>query len=98
METKKTFGIISVISGILGFFIGRIFFGFFILPLIFGLVAIIFGLIGIKRDEDDTLAKIGLIIGIAVLILTFTAIYIWIVWRLSNPREHPGMLLKNFFN
>ena len=97
METKKTFGIISVISGILGFFIGRTLFGFFIFPLIFGLVAIIFGLIGIKRDDDNTLAKIGLIIGIAVFIVTFTLIYIWIVWRLSNPRERPGMLLNFFF-
>jgi hypothetical protein len=97
METKNTFGIISVISGILGFFIGRIFFGIFILPLIFGLVAIIFGLIGIKQDRDNTLAKIGVIIGIAVLIVTFTAIYIWIVWRFSNPREHPRTFLKNFF-
>ena len=97
MESEKTFGIISVISGILGFFIGRIFFGIFSLPLICGLAAIIFGIIGLKQDRDSTLAKIGLIIGIAVLILTFTAIYIWIVSRLSRPRERPGMLLNYFY-
>ena len=89
METKKTYGIISVIIGFLGFIIGRIIVRIFILslfifPLIFGLIAIIFGLIGIKKDQENTLAKIGLIIGIAVLIGTFTWIYIWIVWRISN--------------
>ena len=89
METKKKFGIISVIIGFLGFIIGRIVVRIFIIqlfifPLIFGLIAIIFGLIGIKRDQDNTLAKIGLIIGIALLIGTFTWIYIWILWRIRN--------------
>ena len=73
MAQNNTFGIISIIFGILAF----IFF-----PLVFGLLAIIFGLIGMSQDRDKTLATIGLIIGIIVLVLLFIGVIRWAVWRI----------------
>ncbi|MBD3256501.1 MAG: hypothetical protein GF383_15505 [Candidatus Lokiarchaeota archaeon] len=93
MKRKNAFGLISLIVGTLGFVFGRVLYGFFILPMILGLVAIILGLVGIYQDRNDTLAKIGVITGVTVLILTFTAIYIWLVWKISRA-PYAGLALK----
>lgn len=47
---------------------------FFIIPRVFGLIAVILGIIGVSRDEDKkTYAIIGIVLGIASFIYSFTA-------------------------
>jgi len=70
---SNIFGIFSLIFGILGFLVA---------PLIFGILALIFGLIGLGHDENKTIATIGLILGIIVLVLVFTGFIRWAIWRI----------------
>ena len=70
---SNIFGILSLIFGILGFFVA---------PLIFGILAIVFGLIGLSHDESKTLATIGLILGIIILVLVFIGVVRWAFWRI----------------
>jgi hypothetical protein len=60
---SNTYGIIALIFGLLGFccILGSYNF-------IFGVVAIICGAIGMKKDEKPQMAKIGLALGIIVLV------------------------------
>lgn len=73
MANSNIFGIFSLIFGILGFFIA---------PLIFGILAIVFGLIGLSHDNNKTLATIGLILGIIILVLVFMGVIRWAIWRI----------------
>lgn len=70
---SNTFGIISLVFAILAFFIA---------PFILALLAIIFGAIGLSQDRDKTLATIGLILGIIVLVLIFAGVIRWAIWRI----------------
>jgi hypothetical protein len=71
------YGSASLICGILGLIIGI----FFIGPLL-GILAIIFGGIGISRDETAALGAIGLILGIFDFILFFFLWYLlWFPWH-----------------
>jgi hypothetical protein len=70
---SNTFGIISIILAILAIFFA---------PLILAILAIIFGLIGLSQDRDKTLATIGLIIGIVIIILLFMGVLVWAMWRI----------------
>jgi hypothetical protein len=51
---SNTYGVLALISGIFSFL-----FGF-----LFGPLAIIFGIVGIKRYQDKTLSIIGLVLGV----------------------------------
>ncbi len=74
---SNTFGIISLVLAILAIFIA---------PIILSILAIIFGIIGLSQDRDKTLATIGLIIGIVILILSFLGIIVWAFWRIVRIR------------
>jgi len=74
---SNTFGIISLVLAILAIFIA---------PIILSILAIIFGIIGLSQDQDKTLATIGLIIGIVILILSFLGIIVWAFWRIVRIR------------
>jgi len=74
MERNNSFGITALVLGICGIFF---------LPILLGILAIIFGSIGISRNQKY--AKAGLILGIldliigiifAVLILSFIAAFL----------------------
>ena len=60
-------GIISLICGILGFFIPFV-------GLLLAIVAIIFGLKGRKEDDEPLLATIGLILGLIAVIISIIVI------------------------
>jgi len=74
---NKTFGILALVFGIIGFFtLG-----------ITGILAIIFGAIGLSKDEEKGLAIAGLILGIISLILGIILIVVlwaWIQFLLSG--------------
>ena len=72
---SNTFGIISLVLAILAIFIA---------PIILSILAIIFGIIGLSQDQDKTLATIGLIIGIVILILSFLGIIVWAFISMIN--------------
>jgi uncharacterized membrane protein YvbJ len=57
----NTNGIIALIFGLLGF---CCIIGSFYLIFIFAVIAIVFGAIGMKKDEKPQMAKIGLVLGI----------------------------------
>ena len=63
----KTYGILSLIFAIIGFFFAGI---------ILGPIAIILGVMGRKRDDSKGLATAGLIIGIIVTVLSIIFIIV----------------------
>ena len=65
---NKTFGILALVFGIIGFFtLG-----------ITGILAIIFGAIGLGKDEEKGLAIAGLILGIVSLVVGIILIvFLW---------------------
>ncbi|MDI9503952.1 MAG: DUF4190 domain-containing protein [Bacillota bacterium] len=63
LENAALFGIFSIVSSILGFFI---------FPLIGSIVGIVLGIIGLNtpnNDKDRTLSIVGIILGIAGILL-----------------------------
>jgi hypothetical protein len=74
MNMGKVFGLIALILGIIGI-IGVWFltFFFYFSALIIGILAIVFGGIGIAKDDSKGLGIAGLILGIITLI-------IWFLW------------------
>lgn len=62
---NNTYGIIALIFGLLGL---CCILGSLIFNSIFGVVAIIFGAIGMNKDDKPQMAKIGLALGIIVLV------------------------------
>ena len=69
----NTWGIIAIILAIIGFF----FFG-----LVLGILAIIFGIIGLSKDDKKIYSKIGIILGIIVPILCILALFLLWTWGL----------------
>ena len=73
----KVFGIISLIMGLIGLALIPIFIWVFVIPffgLIFWIVvgiAIVFGIIGIAKDDSKGLGIVGLILGIIAIVLRF---------------------------
>ncbi|MFX1363899.1 MAG: hypothetical protein ACFFCE_14035 [Promethearchaeota archaeon] len=71
------FGVLSFLLGIIG--IGALFLKFVLnlhghIALIFAVLAIIFGIIGVAVDDSKALGVIGLIIGIVVVIILIAGI------------------------
>ena len=67
---NKTFGILALVFGIIGFFtLG-----------ITGILAIIFGAIGLGKDEEKGLAIAGLILGIVSLVVGIILIVVLWAW------------------
>jgi len=65
---NKTFGILALVFGIIGFFtLGAT-----------GILAIIFGAIGLSKDEERGLAIAGLVLGIVSLVVGIILIvFLW---------------------
>lgn len=75
---SNTNGIISLIFAIVGLFIGCIpFIGW--IGIFFPIVAIIFGAIGIKKDDSNGMAIAGLVIGIISLLCIILVITVFAV-------------------
>ncbi|MFX1479678.1 MAG: hypothetical protein ACFFCI_16265 [Promethearchaeota archaeon] len=83
----KTFGIIALLMGIIGIIVIALFFilvfaiGFVIpwwdlIVIILGALAIVFGIIGIAKDDSKGLGIVGLILGIILEVV------IWVVFPL----------------
>jgi len=83
----KVFGILSIIFGILG--IALFFTGY---TLILAPLAIIFGIIGLFKDDNKALPIIGIILGFIGFIVV--AVYIFLEIR-RNIRE--ANLIKYFY-
>lgn len=60
MASSKDLGILSIILAIVGFFI----FG-----LLFGLLAVIVGIIGLTKKNDEVLCIIGIVLGILAILI-----------------------------
>lgn len=67
----NVWGIVSIILAIIGFFFAGI---------ILGILAIIFGVIGLSKDDKKVYAKIGIILGIIVLIIGIIVLIIFAAW------------------
>jgi hypothetical protein len=76
-KKNNNFGIAALIVGLLGFFL---------IPFMGSIIAIIVGATGLKHDDEPSMAKAGLIIGI-VGILCWAAFgfmfFSWIFWLVS---------------
>ncbi|UCD02033.1 MAG: zinc-ribbon domain-containing protein [Promethearchaeota archaeon] len=71
-----SYGIASLICGILGIVLGFFFIGF-----ILGIPAIILGSLGISRDENSALGAIGLVLGVIDFIFGFVFFFfLWFPW------------------
>jgi len=67
---NKTFGILALVFGIIGFFtLGAT-----------GILAIIFGAIGLSKDEERGLAIAGLVLGIVSLVVGIILIVVLWAW------------------
>ena len=74
---SNTNGIISLIFALVGLFVGWIpFLGWF--GIIFPIIAIIFGAIGIKKDDSHGMAIAGLVIGIISLLCIVLVITVFV--------------------
>ena len=72
---SNTNGIISLIFALVGLFVGWIpFLGWF--GIIFPIIAIIFGAIGIKKDDSHGMAIAGLVIGCISLLCIILAVVV----------------------
>jgi hypothetical protein len=70
----KVFGLIGLIFGLIGIIgIWFITFYFYFGPVLIGILAIIFGGIGIAKDDSKGLGIAGLVLGIITII-------IWVIW------------------
>lgn len=73
---SNTNGIISLIVALVGLFISWFLVFFFFIGFIFPVVAIIFGAIGISRDDSKGMAIAGLVIGIIDLLCLLLVIFL----------------------
>ncbi|MFW9822454.1 MAG: zinc-ribbon domain-containing protein [Candidatus Thorarchaeota archaeon] len=76
---QNLYGAVALICGVVGLIVSFVMIGIFV-----GLLAIVLGGIGISKDENNTMAVIGLILGIidlvvAIIIFLFIfAIFSWL--------------------
>ena len=75
MGGQNTYGAVALVCGIVGLFFGSI---------IFGIIAIIIGCLGLNRDENSGMAIIGLILGVIDIIIFFIS-WFWIFNWFSFP-------------
>jgi len=68
-RSNNTNGIVALIFGLLGLF--------GIIPIVGSIIAIVLGAVGKKNDDDPTMAKAGLVLGIIGIVL-WIAIYIFL--------------------
>lgn len=71
---QNTYGVVALVCGIIGLFFGGV---------IFGIVAIVMGGLGLNRDEDTRAAKIGLVLGVidfVFFILSSWWVFSWFAW------------------
>ena len=74
MGGENTYGAVALVCGIIGLFCGGV---------IFGIVAIVMGGLGLNRDENSSMATIGLVIGIidiACFFISWFWIFSWFSW------------------
>ncbi|UCC19755.1 MAG: zinc-ribbon domain-containing protein [Promethearchaeota archaeon] len=74
----NSYGTTALICGLLG-----IFFGIFYIAIFLGIIAMIMGGIGVGRDENPSLATIGLVLGIidfVLFIIFFFFLFSWWNW------------------
>lgn len=77
MGGQNTYGAVALVCGIIGLFCGGV---------IFGIVAIVMGGLGLNRDENSSMATIGLVLGIIDIACFFVSwfwIFSWFSWPFS---------------
>ena len=72
-SSNNTYGIVALIFGLLGLFV---------IPIVGGIIGIVLGAIGKNKDDEPTMAKVGLALGI-VGIIVWIAVIIWIISMIS---------------
>ncbi len=78
---NNNYGIASLISAVFGL----LFAAFFLAPVL-GIAAVILGILGINRDENNALALIGIVVGILdiaiflLFYLLFSQLFSWFNW------------------
>ncbi len=80
---SNNFGIAALICGLIGPLFGFFILGTIYLGIVFSILTIILGAIGIARDENNILAIIGLLIGIAdflCCLIFYFLIFSWFSW------------------
>ena len=75
MAGQSTYGAVALVCGIIGLFCGGV---------IFGIIAIVMGGLGLNRDENSSMATIGLVIGIIDIACFFIGLF-WIFSWFSWP-------------
>jgi hypothetical protein len=74
MGRQNTYGAVALVLGIIGLICGGI---------IFGILAIVFGGLGLNRDENSSMATKGLVLGVIDLACFFISwfwIFSWFSW------------------
>jgi len=75
MGREKNYGTAALVCGIIGLFCGGI---------IFGIGAIILGVLGLSRDENTGMAVLGLVLGIIDFVCFFMMMF-WVVSWFAWP-------------
>ena len=74
----NTYGIVALICGLIGLCGAFLYFG-----IVLGIVAISMGGIGLNRDDNNSMAVIGIILGIIDIVccvLFFFILFSWLTW------------------
>jgi|GEM_PF-5870097 len=87
----RVFGVTSLTAGILSIVIS----GFVYLSIPLAVVAIVFGVLGIRQPESRNLATAGLIIGIVGAVYALLALTVWLI-ELSKVDPEPVFRFKSF--
>jgi len=80
------FGITSLVTGIIAFLIGWIFF----LSIPIGAVAVVFGALGLKKPQGKGLSIAGLITGIIGVVFGLALLLIWLISSIAAAPSTPG--------
>ncbi|MCK4286462.1 MAG: zinc-ribbon domain-containing protein [Candidatus Lokiarchaeota archaeon] len=74
----NVYGIVALVCGLIGLFGAVLYFG-----IVLGIVAIAMGGIGLSRDDNNSMAVIGLILGIIDFVCCFVVFFLlftWLAW------------------
>jgi len=74
------YGIVSLVCGLIGLFGAILYFG-----IVLGIVAIAMGGIGLSRDDNNSMAVIGLILGIIDFVCCFVVSFLFFTWLAWFP-------------